>query len=205
MRVPGLRSRIFGRSFRLMLRQRNIVITERLGEIAFEQIVFGERRLVADTLLGGVALRQLDHVRIVLDAMGARAAFGGRDDRAAVARAEIDHVIARRDFAPCRASFDQRIRRRHPDDIFSRLADARLVSGCAGWALTRGAKITARSKATRIVEQMRQFSSCCLVNCSQFQSNRERCCLKLLGGPARFPIAAGLDRPFDAIAVTRPV
>src|SRR6267142_1913532 len=59
--------------------------------------------------------------------MGAHAAFGSGDDRAPVARAQVDHVIARRHFRHVEHFVDQRLRRGHPDDVLSRLADAWLV------------------------------------------------------------------------------
>ena len=77
---------------------------------------------------GGVLFRQLDHLRVVFDAVGAGAALGRHNYRAAIARAEIDDVIARRDVAQVEHLFDQLIRRRHPDHIFSRLADARFIA-----------------------------------------------------------------------------
>ena len=124
MRVPGFKSRIFGRSLRLICGRRNIVITEALEKSLSNRSSLAK---VARSLTpggSGVALGELDHFRIVFDAVGAGAALGGHDDRAAVARTEIDQVIARRDVAQVEHLFDQLIGCRHPHHIFPRLTDA---------------------------------------------------------------------------------
>ncbi len=79
-----------------------------------------------------VALRQLDHVRVVFDANGRGAALGGRDDRAAVARSEIHQELAGLDLGEVQHLVDERLRRRHPDDVLAGLADGRLEGRCRG-------------------------------------------------------------------------
>jgi hypothetical protein len=66
--------------------------------VRLEQIRLREGDLLADAFLSGVAPRQFDHVRIVLDAERFGAALGGGDDGAAVARAEVDDRVLRRHF-----------------------------------------------------------------------------------------------------------
>ena len=127
MRVPGLRSRIFGRSFRLMSGQQEHRDYGGLRKIGLEEVGLHERRLVGDALLRGVALRQRDHVRVVLDAEGARAALGGGDDGAPVAGAEVHHEVRRRDLGEVEHLVHQRLRRGHPDHVLAGLADLRLV------------------------------------------------------------------------------
>jgi hypothetical protein len=73
-----------------------------------------------------VALRQLDHIRLVFDAERLGAALRRRDHRAAVARAQIHHVVVGRDLGRIQHLVDQRLRRRHPDDVLAFLADLRL-------------------------------------------------------------------------------
>ena len=68
MRVPGFMSRIFGRSRRLMSGSRNIVITVAFEKSVSNRSAFMNVGLLGDAFLGGVALRQLDHVRVVFDA-----------------------------------------------------------------------------------------------------------------------------------------
>ena len=53
----------------------------------------------------------------------ARAALRRGDHRAAVAGAEIDHVVLRRHFRHVEHLVDERLRRRHPDDVLAGLAD----------------------------------------------------------------------------------
>ena len=94
-RVPAFISRIFGRSFRLILGSRNIVITLGLGEVGGKQVGLREGRELAGSRFFGVAPRKLDHVGIVFDADRAGAALRSSDDGAAVAGAEI-HQRGRR-------------------------------------------------------------------------------------------------------------
>ncbi len=104
------------------------MITEALEKSLSNKSSLAKVARSLDAGFGGVAFRQLDHLRVVFDAVGAGAALGRHDDRAAVARAEIDDVIARRDVAQVEHLFDQLVRRRHPDHIFSRLTDARFIA-----------------------------------------------------------------------------
>ena len=55
--------------------------------------------------------------------MPAGAALGRRDDVAAVAGAQIDHVVGRRQLRHVEHLLDERRRRRHPDDVLAGLAD----------------------------------------------------------------------------------
>ena len=126
MRVPGFMSRIFGRSFRLIEGSRNIVIHARLREVGLEEIGLHERRLVGDARRLGVALGQRHHVGVILDPHRAGAALGGRDDGTAVARAQVDHEVLGCDLGHVEHLVDQRLRRRHPDDVLAGLTDLRL-------------------------------------------------------------------------------
>ena len=119
-------SRIFGRSLRLMLGSRNIVIT-----VALEKSVANRSACVkvASSLTPasfGVAPRQLDHVGIVLDADRAGAALRRGDDGAAVAGAEIHQQVGGPDLREVEHAVDQRLRGRDPDHVLAGLADARL-------------------------------------------------------------------------------
>ena len=51
------------------------------------------------------------------------AALGGGDHRAAVAGAEVDDVVLRRDLGHVEHLVDERLRRRHPDDVLAGLTD----------------------------------------------------------------------------------
>ena len=98
----------------------------RLREVGLEEIGLHEVRLAGDAGGRGVPLRQLDHVRVVFDALRTEPALGRGDDRAAVARAEVHQVVLRGDLGEVEHLFDQRLRRRHPDDVLARLPDGGL-------------------------------------------------------------------------------
>ena len=57
------------------------------------------------------------------------AALGGGDDRAAVARAEVDDVVLRRQLRHVEHLVHESLRGRDPDDVLARLSDFRL-EGC---------------------------------------------------------------------------
>ena len=126
-RVPGFRSRIFGRSRRLMSGSRNRVITVALEMSACEQVALDEGRKLGrrrppwrypapdSTMFGLNSTPSRGH-----------AALGGSDDRAAVAGAEVHQEVARHDLGHVEHAVDQRLRRRHPDHVLAGLADARL-------------------------------------------------------------------------------
>ena len=124
MRVPGLRSRIFGRSRRLMSGSRNIVITVACEKSLSNEVGLGERR--AGRHAGRRPAFRCDSATMsgLYSMPCARgAALGGRDHRPAVAGSEIDHVILRRDLRHVEHLVDERLRRRHPDDVLARLSD----------------------------------------------------------------------------------
>src|SRR5919204_914741 len=104
-------------------------------EVGLEEIGLHELDAFVDTCLVRVLLRELDHVRVVLDAERARAALRRRDHRAAVARAEIDDIVLWRDARHVEHLVDHRLRRRHPDDVLAGLADFRLEGRRGGRAL----------------------------------------------------------------------
>jgi hypothetical protein len=56
----------------------------RLREVGLEQVGLDEGRLVGDVRLLGVALREFDHVRVVLDTLRAGPPLRSGDDRTAV-------------------------------------------------------------------------------------------------------------------------
>ena len=138
MRVPGFRSRIFGRSFRLMSGSRNMVITVAFEKSVSNRSAFTNVARAGDAFLLGVALRELDHVRVVLDAEGARAALGGGDHGAAVARAEVHDEVGRRHLGHVEHLVDQGLRRRHPDDVLAFLPDRGLEGGGGFLGLREG-------------------------------------------------------------------
>ena len=95
MRVPGLRARSFGSSIFMICGERYAVTTVASLEVGLEQIADDERDAMCDFRFVGGAPRQLDQLRIDLDADAARAVFLRRDDRdAAIARAEVVDDVA---------------------------------------------------------------------------------------------------------------
>jgi hypothetical protein len=98
-----------------------------------EEVGLHEAGAAGDAFLFGVALGECDHARVVLDAHGARAAFCGGDDGAAVAGAEVDDVVLGRHLGHVEHLVDEGLRRGHPDDVFPFLADLRLVGGRRGF------------------------------------------------------------------------
>ena len=118
---------------------RNMVITVAFEKSVSNRSAFMKLRLLADAFLGGVALRQLDHVGVVFDALRRGAALGRGDDGAAIAGAEVVHGVGRRDLGHVEHLVDQRLRRRHPDHVLAGLTDLRLerlVLSCASPTLS---------------------------------------------------------------------
>ena len=133
MRVPGFRSRIFGRSFRLIDGSRNIVMTSAFERSVSKRSAFTNVARSVDAGFGlRVLLRQLDHVGVVLDAHRARAALGGGDHRAAVARSEVHHDVGLGDLGHVEHLVDHGLRRGHPHHVLAGLADLRLERLLAG-------------------------------------------------------------------------
>ena len=58
------------------------------------------------------------------------AALGRGDHGAAVTRSEIHHEVLRRDLGHVEHLVDERLRRRHPDDVLASLADLGLEWFC---------------------------------------------------------------------------
>ena len=103
-----------------------------------------------------VASRQRDQLGVVLDAQRARAALGGGDDVAPVARAEVHDEVLRRHRRHVEHLLDQRRRGRHPDHVLAGLSDIGLVGalgrlGGAGHARRQRATRQARKKSRIIV------------------------------------------------------
>ena len=107
MRVPGFKSRNFGVSLSRFSGSRNSASTSP-GRCRLRTCRPGRTALCRRRLPSLRPLRQLDHVRVVLDAERPRAALGGSDDVAAVARAEIDDEVLRRHFRHVEHLLDQR-------------------------------------------------------------------------------------------------
>jgi len=84
---------------------------------------FFELGAVLDAGTASVSHRQLDHGRVVLDAGRPGAALSGGDHGPTVARAEIDDVVGARDLSHVEHLVDERVRRRHPDNVLARLSD----------------------------------------------------------------------------------
>ena len=124
-RVPGVMARIAGRSFMLIWGSRNMVITCAFEKSVSNRIGLREHRSVGDALGRGVAPGQLDHVGVVFDALGPKAALGGRDDRAAVAGSEINQKVLGRHLRQVEHRVDKRLRSGHPDHVLAGLSDLR--------------------------------------------------------------------------------
>jgi len=80
----------------------------RMTTVAFEKLLlkissFSNDRPITDAFLYGPFPGHLDQVRIVFDAMGARAALGGGDHVTPVTRTEVDDVILGVTFAMSRS------------------------------------------------------------------------------------------------------
>ena len=99
----------------------------RLRDVGRVHVALREGRLVGHAGGGRLPPRELDEIGVELDAETARAAFGGGDDGAAVARAEIDDEVLRRDLGVVEHLLDHGCARRHPDRILAHLPDDRLV------------------------------------------------------------------------------
>ena len=98
-----------------------------LGEITLEQVGLHKGSFVANAFFGRVALRKLNHLGIVFDAERLGSVLRSGDDRAAIAGAEIDHVVFRRHLGHLQHFVDQCLRRRYPDDVFTGLAYLGLI------------------------------------------------------------------------------
>ena len=97
----------------------------RLREVGLVEVGLEERCLGGDVLLGGIGLRQLDHVGVVLDPHGGRAALRGGDNGAAVARPEVHDEVLRRHLGHVEHLVHERLRCRHPHHVLARLSDFR--------------------------------------------------------------------------------
>jgi hypothetical protein len=95
--------------------------------LSLGDVGLGEGGLPGHAGLVGIALRELHHVGVVLDAVGGGAALGGGDHCPSVARAQVDHMVAGADLGHIQHLVHQRLRRRQPDDILTLLAELRLV------------------------------------------------------------------------------
>jgi hypothetical protein len=95
-------------------------------EVGLEQVGLLECSPIAHLGLGRGALCQFDHVRVVFNAQGTGAALRGGDDRAAVARTEVDEEVLRRELRHVEHLVDEGLRRRHPHDVLPGLSDLRL-------------------------------------------------------------------------------
>ena len=84
-----------------------------LGNVGRVHVAFHELGAVGDPSGSGRAPRQLDHLRIELDAEPVGAALRGGDDVAAVARPQIHHEVLRRDFGHVEHLLDDHGRGRH--------------------------------------------------------------------------------------------
>ena len=109
-----------------------------LLELRGVHVALDEGRLVADTRLRRVLLRELDHVRVVLDAQGPRAALRCGNHVTSIAGTEVDHEVPRRDFGHVEHFFYSRLRARHPDDVLPRLSNPGLVLTLQGCGLASG-------------------------------------------------------------------
>ena len=136
MRVPGFRSRIFGRSFMLMSGSRNIVMTVAFEKSVSKRSAFMNVALSVTPSLAAFFFDSSTMSGLYSMPIARRAALGGGDHRAAVARAEVHQEVLRRDLGHVEHLVDQRLRRRHPDDVLAGLADLgfellrRFLCGC---------------------------------------------------------------------------
>ena len=96
-----------------------------VGEVGLEDVALHELHVLHRLRLG-VALRHLDHRRVVFDAQRLGAAPRRRDGDLAVAGAEIDHVFAGAHPRHVEHRPHHLVGRRHPDHVLAGLADDRL-------------------------------------------------------------------------------
>ena len=87
--------------------------------------------------------------RIELDPDTPRAAPGGRNDDAPVARAEVDDVVLWCDLGHIEHFLDQHLRRGHPDDVLARLADLWFIRRLLSRLRERTGTEEARGKSKR--------------------------------------------------------
>ena len=109
----------------MLLGSRNSAITEAFEMSAWYMSPSTNVALSPTPAAVAVRLRKLHHLRIEFDAHCPRAPLGGGNDVAAVAGSEIHDKVLRRDLGQVEHRFYELRGRRHPDDIFARLADLR--------------------------------------------------------------------------------
>ena len=97
---------------------------------SYETIVLG------DELVGVLS----DVLDLDLDPVRAKAALGRRDHGAAIAGAEVDHVILRRHPRQVQHLVGQRLRSRNPYDVLTELADRRFIPSFSRRRLSEGAR-----------------------------------------------------------------
>ena len=100
----------------------------RVREVRGEDIALDELRARRNALLGGIAVRQRDHRRVVFDAgrRGDLEVAHCSDGDATVARAQVYQLVAGPCIGHAQHPVDQPVRRRHPDDVLAGLAHAGL-------------------------------------------------------------------------------
>ena len=94
----------------------------RLREVRLEHVALHELGALGDSRRRGIAPRKRHHFGLVLDAERASAALGRGDHHAPVARAEVDDEVALGEGGEIEHPLDERVARRYPDDVLSRLA-----------------------------------------------------------------------------------
>ena len=108
MREPGRRSRNLSRRRSRLLGSRNSAMTLALEMSATNMSPWTNCALSATPASFASCLRQLDHVRVVLDTECDRAALGRADDVAAVAGAQVDDEVLRCHLCEVEHPFDRR-------------------------------------------------------------------------------------------------
>ena len=93
------------------------------GIITGKNIRLLERRPGSDPLFFGIALGQLDHIRVVFDAVGARAPFRSGDHRAPIAGTQVIQRVLRRELHHVEHFVHQRLRGGHPHHVLAGLPD----------------------------------------------------------------------------------
>ena len=128
MRVPGFMLRILSAQLHVDRRQQEQRDDVGLREVGLEDVGLDERGACRSTPASAALLLRDSATMSGLYSMpiARGAALGRGDDRAAVARAQVVVDVLRRDLGHVEHLLDQRLRRRHPDDVLARLADRRL-------------------------------------------------------------------------------
>jgi hypothetical protein len=100
-----------------------------------------ESRAVGNADAFGLTSCEFDHVGVVLDAERARRMVAGRGQHdLAIARSEVDDIVAGSDLGQLQHPLDQPVRCGNPDHVLAVLASGRLVPGPSGPVAAGGSR-----------------------------------------------------------------